>query len=362
MPTVLVADHCEDSRRLLVEILSADAGIRVVGQAKNGEEAVRLAQSLRPQLVALDAGLPGLNALDATREIMAVAPTPIVILTDDADAGDATIAAQALRAGALTAVPKPVRRSSPKFAESAQRFVATVKTMSAVLVVRHHRRPQPAPRHETNGAPQSPAAGHVVAIASSTGGPAVLQRILSALPSDFSTPILAVQHMSLGFIDGFAAWLSGVSPIPVKVAEGGERLQPRTVFLAPEDRHLGVAVGQAFLPAGRQECLPHVLLSSEPPIGGFRPSGTFLFQSVARAFGHTAVAVILTGMGQDGVAGLVAVHQAGGQIIAQDEDSSAVFGMPKAAIAAGLPHAILSPEAISVRLAEITRPTAASRP
>jgi two-component system chemotaxis response regulator CheB len=169
-----------------------------------------------------------------------------------------------------------------------------------------------------------------VAIAASTGGPPALQKLLGRLPRDFPAPILLVQHIASQFTGGFAAWLDSVVPLTVKVATAGEPLQPSTVYVAPEQRHLGVSRNGLS-----------VLLSDEPPVGGFRPSGTYLFESVARAFGNAVVGLILTGMGRDGVDGLQALWAAGGMVWAQDEASSVVFGMPGAAVAEGLVDRVL---------------------
>ena len=173
-----------------------------------------------------------------------------------------------------------------------------------------------------------------MAIAISTGGPAALQKLLTSLPRDFPAPILVVQHIAEGFVAGLILWLDSVSSLRVKLAENGEKLQNSTVYLAADDRHLGVSKN------GR------ISLSSKSPVRGFRPSGTFLFESVAAAFGKAAVCVVMTGMGEDGVAGLRAVQKAGGRIIAQDENTSVVFGMPAAAIESGLVDVVLPLAAI----------------
>jgi two-component system chemotaxis response regulator CheB len=186
--------------------------------------------------------------------------------------------------------------------------------------------------------PTRTARDRVVAIASSTGGPEVLHRLLSALPGDFPTPVLVVQHITHGFTHGLADWLNAACDLHVKVAEHGEPLAPHTVCIAPDDRHLGVT------PAGA------VVLADTAPVGGFRPAGDYLFESVARAFGPAATAVVLTGMGQDGLEGLRAVRRAGGRIIAQDQASSVVWGMPGAAVAADLPDLVLPPDEIALRL------------
>jgi two-component system chemotaxis response regulator CheB len=182
----------------------------------------------------------------------------------------------------------------------------------------------------------------VIAVATSTGGPAALQCLFEKLPGDFPVPLLVVQHITPGFAPGLATWLNTVCDLRVKIAEHGEPLQAHTVYLAPDDRHLGVSDKGT------------VALSSGPPIRGFRPSGNHLFDSVARAHGAATVAIVLTGMGEDGVEGLQTVRSNGGRIIAQDEKTCVVFGMPGATIAAGLADEVLSLETIGTRLLQLT--------
>jgi two-component system chemotaxis response regulator CheB len=158
------------------------------------------------------------------------------------------------------------------------------------------------------------------------------------LPGDYVIPILVVQHIARGFTLGLADWLNSICDLRVKVAEQGETLAPHTVYLAPDDRHLGVSNHLA------------IDLSAAPPVGGFRPAGSYLFESAARAFGEALTALVLTGMGEDGLAGLRVVRQAGGRIFAQDEESSVVWGMPGAAVAAGLADDVLPPEEMAARL------------
>jgi two-component system chemotaxis response regulator CheB len=181
----------------------------------------------------------------------------------------------------------------------------------------------------------------VIAIAASTGGPPALYRLLSDLPGDFAAPILVVQHIASGFTPGLATWLNAASDLNVRVARHGEALAGRQVYLAPDDHHLGVATRTS------------VVVSREAPIGGFRPSGNFLFDSVGRVFGSSSIAVILTGMGDDGVEGLRTIRQARGRIIAQDESSSVIFGMPGAAVAAGLADTVLPLDALASHLVQL---------
>jgi two-component system chemotaxis response regulator CheB len=334
MIRVLIAEDSSTTRALLLEVLSSDPEIVVIGQAGSGTEAVALTQKLRPDLVTMDVHMPEMDGVAATKEIMITAPTPIIIITNSSGVGSIE---GALRAGALEVLLKPPGPASPGFEAAARKLIATVKTMSHVKVVRHW-------RSGPAGKPVTRAAGKqapVVAIATSTGGPMALQTVLGGLPGDFPAPVLVVQHISAGFLSGLASWLNTVCDLHVKIAEAGERLQPHTVYLAPDDRHLGVTR------------LATVELSDAPPVGGFRPSGTFLFESAARAFGPAAIGVILTGMGEDGVAGLSLLRQQGGRILAQDEKSSVVFGMPGAAIAAGLADHVLPLDGVAARLAEM---------
>jgi two-component system, chemotaxis family, protein-glutamate methylesterase/glutaminase len=337
MIRILIAEDSLTTRALLREILSSDPDLQVIGQAKNGVEAVELTRKLRPDLVTMDIHMPDMDGLTATKEIMIVAPTPTVIITGSSAAREVELSMHALRAGALDVIAKPPGPGSPGFEEAAQKLIATIKAMAQVKVVRHYR-PRTLPTGRT---PRTGNPGRIVAIATSTGGPAALQRLLADLPGDFNTPILVVQHITKGFAAGLANWLNSVCDLQVKLAEQGEPLVPHTVYLAPDDRHLGVSAPGA------------VALSSAPPIGGFRPSGTFLFTSSAQVYGPAVVAVILTGMGQDGVEGLRAVRQAGGRILAQDEKSCVVFGMPGAAVAAGVVDQVLSPDAIASRLVDL---------
>lgn len=337
---VLVVEDSRTARALLVEVLTSDPGIEVVGEAADGAEAVRLAGVLRPDVITMDVEMPRMNGLEATREIMVHAPTPIVVVTATASQREAALSLDATEAGALWVASKPVSPLAPEFDEQARQLVATVKSMAQVKVVRRWARsasPHPAgtppePREAVPGC-----AAKVVAIAASTGGPAVLHAVLGRLPSAFPAPIIVVQHIARGFTGAFVSWLDAGCRLRVKLAADGEFLCPGTVYVAPEERQCGVSGGR-------------VALTDGAPRSGFRPSASHLFEAVAREYGSAAAAVILTGMGADGVAGLRHVHAAGGRVIAQDEASCIVFGMPREAIAAGVVHAVLSPPAIANRL------------
>lgn len=341
---ILVAEDSPTARRLLVEILRADPALTVVGEAKDGVEAVELAQRLRPSLVTMDIQMPRMDGLEATRRIMTEVPTPVVVVSTLVER-DIQTSMAALRAGALAVLQKPLGPESPDFDADSRRLRDTLKAMAEVKVVRRwpDRSGAPAPMHTPPAPPASPTRPGVVALAASTGGPAALFRMLSELPASFPVPLMVVQHIAIGFSDGLAQWLRTAGPLAVKVAEDGEPLLPGHVYLAPDDRHLGVR-GE-----GRAE------VSRAAPVNGFRPSATWMFRSVARAYGPASLAVILTGMGQDGLEGVRELHSTGGRILAQDEQTSVVYGMPGVVVGANLAHEVVALPDLASRLTSALR-------
>jgi two-component system chemotaxis response regulator CheB len=328
---VIVATSRLDIQESIAKAIKSDKQVEIVGIAISGAEAVAMTKELRPDLVVIGTHLQTLDGVEATREIMVEAPTPIVLVFQAPNPRAVELSIRALEAGALAVIPAPIQTLKSTSAEEAatRKFLATLKAMSQVRVVRRWRdKPTPKVRLDQPHAERM-APLRIVGIAASTGGPAAMKSILAKLPIDFPVPILVVQHITAGFIGGVASWLDAAIPLRVKVAENGELLKPHVVYLAPDEHHLGVANRS------------RILVSDEPPINGFRPSGTYLFESIARVFGAEALAVILTGMGNDGADGLRALYNAGGNVVAQDEKSSVVFGMPKAAVDAGIAHRVL---------------------
>jgi two-component system, chemotaxis family, protein-glutamate methylesterase/glutaminase len=339
MIRVIVADDSPTARQLLVEMLHSDPGIRVVAEARDGLEAIDLVARHRPDVVLMDVHMPAANGLEATREIMVRAPTPIVIVSAAATRDDVDLSLSATQAGALIALPKPEGPDSPRFQELRQQIIAMVRSMSQVKVVRRWSSGAPG----TGTLPARPArrpAG-LIAIAASTGGPPALRQLLGGLPADFHAPILVVQHIARDFTAGFADWLDRGAPVAVALAQHGEPLRPGRVYVAPDDRHLGVGARRT------------VELSATPPLGGFRPSATHLFRSAATAYGEALAAVVLTGMGTDGAAGLAHARARGAYVLAQDRDSSIVFGMADEAIRRGLVDTVLPLDRIADRLVEL---------
>jgi len=337
---VLVVDDSVVARDLMVYILNSDPAIQVVGVAQDGEEAVELAGRLLPDVITMDIHMPRLDGYDATRRIMERCPTRIVMVTASALPYEVAETFHALEAGALTVVARPLGPGHREFATAARELLRTVKLMSEVSVVRRWNRK----KKDQAGAPPVgevvAGAGPVrlVAIGASTGGPLVLLAILSQLPKRFNAPIVIVQHISTGFADGFAEWLSHAAGFPVQVARNGERLLDGHAYLAPDDLQMQVAAGSV------------VRLVADPAENGLRPSVSYLFRSVAAVYGGKAVGVLLTGMGRDGAKELKQMQQAGAVTIAQDKESSVVFGMPGEAVRLDAARYVLAPDAIAAML------------
>ncbi len=328
---VLVADDSDLFREVLSRVITADPAFEVVASAADGNEAARMAQALKPDVITMDINMPDADGFSGIARIMAETPTPILVLTATPEE---TVGFRALSLGALDILEKP--RAEVDLDDYGATLRSRLRLLAGVRVIRHLRglrtqRPAPA---------RPIARSDVVVVGASLGGPRALAALLRALPAGFGAPMLVVQHIADGFSEGLASWLDQESGLSVRTARGGEELQPGLVLLAPTGRHLVVDQGRARL-------------SDAPPVDSFKPSVTPLFLSAAEAYGPRACGVILTGMGRDGAEGLKAIKQAGGSTIAQDEASSAVFGMPRAAIETGAVDRVLPLEEIPRMLLEL---------
>ena len=338
---VLIVDDSPVAREVLKSVLEADAGIRVVGMAGTGHEAVELTGRLRPDLVTMDLVMPGMDGMEATQRIMARYPTPILFLSAFIGREGSYSRSDALAAGALDVVEKPPAMPDPLWQTEAGSLVQKVKSLAQVTVVTHMHR---ASRHERPASSAvRPAATHVVAIGASTGGPKVLDELLSSLPASYGPAVIVVQHMADGFLPAMVESLRQRCALRIRVAQTGDRLQAGHVLFAPPASHLTVFRN------GR------VRIEEGEPVGGFRPSIDITFASLARTWGANASGVLLTGMGTDGAAGLLAIRQAGGTTLVQDEESCVVFGMPRAAIELGAAQHVLAPAGLRRHLLALRR-------
>jgi two-component system chemotaxis response regulator CheB len=329
---VLIADDSAVMRRLLLTTLEPEPDLRVVGAARDGAEAVRLCMSLRPDVVIMDINMPIMDGLTATQKILEQAAIPIVVLSGYVGDPSSQMAFEAIRLGALAVVAKPTGPDEPEYRRMHDELVRAVRSMAGVKITPP--RPQTADPIIPRPAHNLPTHVRAVGIVASTGGPAALNFILPRLPADFPAPILIVQHITQGFIPGLVEWLANDTKLQVRIARAGDLPAPGHVLVAPDDNHMAV------------DARGHIVLSHEDPVDGHRPSGTVLLRSLARTYGPQAIGVVLTGMGADGAAGLLAIKNAGGQTLAQDEATSVVYGMPREAAALGAAQEVLPLEGI----------------
>jgi two-component system, chemotaxis family, protein-glutamate methylesterase/glutaminase len=345
---VLVVDDSLTARKHLVEVLNADPELEVAGEAEDGKRAIELCRTLRPDVITLDMMLPMMSGLAVTEYVMAYCPTPILIVSSSTNRGELYKTYDALAAGAVDVFEKPSGNDPDGFWEHG--LVSSVKIVARIRVITHIRGKlgsvgQP-PACKINGT-RAKGSGekNIIAIGGSTGGPAAIVEILRGLPSSFPVPILLVIHIGEPFSAAFAEWLDGLSPLRVRYAKDCEALPAfgqTGLIMAPPGFHLAVQHGK-------------LRLTRDPERNSCRPSVDVLFESLARELGSRTAACLLTGMGRDGAAGLLALRHAGAFTIAQDETTSVVFGMPKEAIQIGAVDRVLALEQIAPALANVAR-------
>lgn len=356
---VLIVDDSPLMRDLLAYILSSDPEIRVVGLAGNGKEAIQAVHVEKPDVVVMDVIMPVMDGLDATRIIMETTPTPIVIVSASYNPLELERTFRVMEAGALAALDKPVAVPHPEYERLRQEFIRTVKLMSEVKVIR--RRPREgkgttvAGAEKIEGASLVPSGLKAVVIGASTGGPQAVREILIGLRKDFPVPVLIVQHIAAGFVRGFTDWLASVSGLPVEIAVHGRLPLPGHVYIAPDNFQMELGKdGKMALRKGELE-------------NGLRPSVSWLFRSAAEVFGKNVIAILLTGMGRDGARELKLLRDKGAVTIAQDRESSVVYGMPGEAVALNACTLVLPPAKIaeflsSFRMGNMDRPKAEAIP
>jgi two-component system, chemotaxis family, protein-glutamate methylesterase/glutaminase len=343
---VLVVEDSTTVRKRLLEILDSDPDIEIVGEAEDGKRAIELCLQTRPDVITMDMMLPVMTGMSATEYIMAHCPTPILVVSASINRGELFKIYEALAAGAVDVLEKPVGLESDGSWE--RRFISMVKLVARIHVITHPRARLAglSSRKPASAGPGSSGAGkpqcRVVAIGASTGGPGAIRQILRGLPAEFRLPILLVLHINEPFGTAFADWLDGQTGRRVLCARDGMQVAAAAgrVVLAPGNRHMIVRGGILRLTddGERHSC---------------RPSVDVLFESVAEEYGATAAACLLTGMGRDGALGLLKVRQAGGVTVAQDETTSVVYGMPREAVALGGAMHVLRLDEIPPHLAAL---------
>jgi two-component system, chemotaxis family, protein-glutamate methylesterase/glutaminase len=335
---VLLADDSPTARHYLTALLGATPSLRVVGEARNGAEAVTLAAQLQPDVIAMDIQMPQMDGLEATRQIMSSTPMPIVIVSGVLDS-DVELSLQALQAGALAVIEKPPARDHAQYDEKAQRLTTTLAAMSQVKVISRRTIGTARLALPATSTLRPPVA--LVAIGASAGGPSALSVLLGQLPASLSVPLVVVQHIADEFIGGLARWLSRNTPLSVQVAADGMPIVAGQVYLAPGRAHLQVRKHNGGL-----------ICHLQTDLGQHRhcPSVDVLMHSVAATCGAGGMGIVLTGMGVDGADGLLALRHAGGRTVAQDQASSTVFGMPSACIHNGAAEQVLPLAKISATI------------
>ena len=340
---VLVVDDSPLMCKILTNMMNCDPQILVVAVAINGKEAVDLVPSLKPDIITMDMDMPVMDGFEATKQIMAYHPTPVLIVASTVFKTGMERVFKAISHGALDVIDKSElelvgNRKSGEALIAKIKFLTGVRVMDRPLVKSRNERPITDLK-----ALGKDGSDKIVTIVASTGGPQALLEILKRLPGDFPCGIAIVQHITSGFLPGLVDWLTKECKIRVKIGEDSEEIQPGVAYIAPDNVQMRVEDG------GK------IILSDEPAYKGHRPSGDLLLESVAKTYGKGSVAALLTGMGRDGVMGMKAIKQFHGKTIAQDEKSCVVFGMPKVAIEMNVIDKVLSLGKIAEEIVSMVR-------
>jgi two-component system, chemotaxis family, protein-glutamate methylesterase/glutaminase len=330
---VLLVEDSLIALELLQRILRDSAEVEIVGTARNGREALELIPTLNPHVICTDLHMAPIDGLELTKEVMAKFPRPILVISNSVQEDDTRNIFGLLQAGAVDIFPKPMSGDYTEYEQVKQRLLAKIQMLSQVTV--KARSLSPTHSLDPSAIAQDPNGLKAIAIGASTGGPQAIHKMLTALPQNFSAPIICAQHIGDGFLAGLINWLKEDAQLNVKIAQIGEIPAPNTVYFAPERAHLEFDAEGKFI------------YSNFTAATGTCPSIDALFRAVARRYGSGSASILLTGMGNDGIAGTEAVAAAGGLTIAQSEQSCLVFGMAKLAIATGKVNQVLNVEEIA---------------
>jgi two-component system chemotaxis response regulator CheB len=340
---LLVVDDSPSVRDVIRAMVMGDAGIRIVGEAGTGGEAVEMARTLRPGVILMDVQMPGMDGIEATERIMASVAAPIIAFSAFTWGGEAKASIEMLAAGALDVMAKPDLAGAGAVSECSLVLRKKIRSASRVAVVRHLRRTaSKVQRRDEPAGPSGRPRFEALGVGASTGGPTALRELFSRLPADFPFPILVVQHITAGFTAGFVEWLRLQTPLDVRVANEEDRAVPGSILIAPEGRQLEALPGGAVRATSRKPCGVHL------------PSADTLLSSLASAYGGKCIGVLLTGMGSDGAEGLLDIRRAGGFTLAQDEETCVVFGMPREAVRRGGVDRSMAPASMADLLLRMT--------
>jgi two-component system chemotaxis response regulator CheB len=346
MIKVLIVEDSRVVSEYLEYILSSDPQIQVIGNVSNGQKALDFIGKNKPDVITMDIEMPIMNGLEATRIIMSTTPLPILIVTASRNSKAISTSIECFAAGALAFIEKPLGINHPKEKEQANKLINLVKVMSEVKVIR--RKPIKALQPSSLTQRITPditqlglSHNNIVAIGVSSGGPPILHTIFSKITEKFPYPILVVQHIAPGFLKGLVKWLAETTKIPINIASDNEIMMPGNIYFAPDHLQMGVS-SSGMIKLVKPEAESRIV-----------PSVAHLFSSVAKEFGRYAIGIILTGMGSDGSKELMLMQDRGALTIAQDKESSLIWGMPGEAIKFGAAKLIQSADEISDLLADI---------
>jgi two-component system chemotaxis response regulator CheB len=345
MIRVLIVDDSYTTREFLKQIIDADPRFQVAGEAKNGMEAMEKAASATPDVIIMDLQMPGMNGYEATQAIMETHPVPIIIHSTIVAPEQTENIFKAMKAGAVAVSQKPPGMGHPEFMPLAEKLLRTIQLMAEVKVIRRLKQ-KTRPSTVSAAARQlirPSSSNRIIAIGASTGGPPVLQTLLSRLEPEFSIPMIIVQHIAEGFLEGMMEWLSHVTRQTLAIPNTGEPVKKHHVYFAPEDHYISITPARTF---------QVVKIDSREK---FKRPISHLFSSVASVYKKNAIGVLLTGMGNDGASGLKEMKDQGAITLVQDAESAVVFGMPGEAVKLGAHLYQLSPSDITVFLNKAAR-------